>query len=772
MTTNKKTQKALEESNSGFRFFAALGRFSIRFRWLVLVIWIIGAGLIIHNLPSLTSVTQSNNTNFLPNSSPIEQALKLENAFQSSNVSTVPVIVVTSNSQMTPTDLTSIAALSDKLSHSSDVIKVVDRGRSPDGQAELLEVQATNQNGPNTPTTFIQDLRNAISSADLPSDLQAHLTGPLAEAVDNSKGSGKQNSDVQIGTVIFIVILLLLIFRAPLAPIVTLIPPLFVVSTAGPLVAEAAHHGLKVSSLAQLLLTVLVLGAGTDYGLFLIFRVREELQEGRDNHQAIIHALSRVGESITFSAATVIVALLSLLFATFQIYSTLGIPLAIGVGLMLLAGLTLLPALLAIFGRAVFWPFKRKEVRKFGLWGRICARVVQYPAIVLIIGVIIFGGLALFVHDYEPGGFGGQTSAPSGSDSATGDALLAKHFPSSNSNPTEAVFTLPDSVWQNPVPLEKADTLLAQASEFNNITGPLNPLGSSLSTSQLEQLHKTLGPPQNLPTIQPPSAAQVPPKLYLAYHATANYISQDGKTVQYTVGLTAGDPTSTKAMKAVPETRAQLGKVASGIGATDSGLVGESPAFYDISHISNQDLIKVIPIAIIVIGILLAFLLRSLIAPLYLVASVALSYLAALGVAVLLFIKLGHESGIVFILPFLMFIFLLALGEDYNILVMTRIREEAHNMTLKKAVTQALNTTGTTVTSAGLVLAGTFTVLGVVAGSGAANQQVRDIGFGLAIGILMDTFLVRTLIVPSIVVLLGRWNWWPTKHGSWIKEED
>jgi len=163
-----------------------------------------------------------------------------------------------------------------------------------------------------------------------------------------------------------------------------------------------------------------------------------------------------------------------------------------------------------------------------------------------------------------------------------------------------------------------------------------------------------------------------------------------------------------------------------------------------------------------VIGLLLAIVLRSLVAPLYLILSVGVSYLAALGLAALLFITLGGSGGLVFFLPFLMFIFLLALGEDYNILVMTRIREEAHKMPLREAVSRALRVTGTTVTSAGLVLAGTFLVLAVVS-RGAGSSQIRDIGLALALGILMDTFLVRTLLVPSTVVLLGRWNWWPSK---------
>jgi RND superfamily putative drug exporter len=255
----------------------------------------------------------------------------------------------------------------------------------------------------------------------------------------------------------------------------------------------------------------------------------------------------------------------------------------------------------------------------------------------------------------------------------------------------------------------------------------------------------------------------VPAAIYQLYRSTSNFISADGRTVQFSVGLRAGDPGSTAALDAVPAIRTEITRVATSIGAADSAVGGEAPALYDISAVSNRDLVRVIPIAIVAIGILLALVLRSLVAPLYLIASVGLSYLAALGLSVLLFVDIGGEKGLVFFLPFLMFIFLLALGEDYNILVMTRIREEAHRLPLREAVTKAIGVTGTTVTSAGLVLAGTFVVFGVVAGSGAGGSQFRDIAISLALGILMDTFLVRTLLVPSTVVLLGRWNWWPSK---------
>jgi putative drug exporter of the RND superfamily len=161
--------------------------------------------------------------------------------------------------------------------------------------------------------------------------------------------------------------------------------------------------------------------------------------------------------------------------------------------------------------------------------------------------------------------------------------------------------------------------------------------------------------------------------------------------------------------------------------------------------------------------VLLALVMRSLVAPLYLIASVALSYFAALGLAVIVFIEFGHSGGLTFILPFLLFIFLLALGEDYNILVMTRIREEAHRYPLREAVSRALSVTGTTVTSAGLVLAGTFTVFAIVGGRQSGGSQIVDVGVGLAVGVVMDTFVVRTVLVPCTVCLLGRWNWWPSK---------
>jgi len=721
-------------------------------------------------LPSLASVTQGNNANFLPASAPSQHAATLAAPFGATNLTPVPVVAAVSQGQLTAADQSWLTTLRQDLKSVPTVVRVTDLGRSADGQAEQIQVLSdAAQGNQDALKSLVDGLRGAIARSSPPQGAQAHLAGAVAIQVDQQTKSGSTGNQVQDLSVVFILILLLLIFRSLLAPLVTLLPAFLAVAIAGPLVGEAAHAGLKVSQIAQLMLIVLVLGAGTDYGLFLVFRVREELRRGTESKEAVRSALTRVGESISFSAATVIAALLSLLAATFQIYSQLGVPLAIGIGVMLLAGLTLLPALLAIFGRAAFWPSKvRAGTGKVGIWGRIAARIVKRPAAALIIGVIVFGALAVAVTGYKPAGFGGTISAPAGTDSAAGQALLSKHFPASNANPTNLVYKLRTPAWADAQALATAQHQIEASGLFTGVTGPLNPVGSvSLTPAQFTGLHAELaylGPPSKLPTTPPASLpSAVPPAAYEVYRATAQYVSPDGRTIQFETGLKAGDPSTTAAINAVGSIRAEAGAVARTIGAADWGVGGEAPAFYDISQISDSDLVHVIPIAIIVIGVLLALVMRSLVAPLYLIASVGISYLAALGLSVLIFVKMAGDGGLTFILPFLMFIFLLALGEDYNILVMSRIREEAHDYPLREAVSRALNVTGTTVTSAGLVLAGTFAVFALIGGRGSGGSQIRDVGVGLALGVLMDTFVVRTVLVPSTVVLLGRWNWWPAR---------
>ena len=747
-------------------FFTGLGKFTVKFRWLILIVWIVGTFAAVKGLPSLSSEVNNDNSAFLPNSAPDVKAANLaEPLVGKESLDPIDVVASRPDTALTGGDVSAVQREAVLLKGIANVKQVIFLGSSPNGRAIQLEALA------NVGGFGIQQAEDAINSiiasfpkANGPPGLQFHVAGQIADDVAQNQASKTQGNQTQEFSLLFIIILLFLIFRSILAPFVTLLPAALVLQLSGSVIGELGAHGLKISQVTQLLLIVLVLGAGTDYGLFLVFRVREGLRSGMEPRDAVALAVSRVGESISASAGTVILALLSLLFASFGIYHDLGIPLAVGIATMLLAGLTLLPALLAILGRAVFWPSKPRATQAAhqGWWGRVAGRIVAHPVPTLCAGVVIFGLLAVGVSFYNPAGFGGDISAPARTQAATGDAIVSADFPQASSNPTNLVFTYAGSVWDDPSPLETAQRLLSSSSLFVKVDGPLNPNGGALSASEFTRLHDLLGAPKTLPAL-PPSGSGISVSEYETYRALSQYVSADGKTVQFAVALRAGDAGSTAALNAVPAVRAETARVAAATGATDNGVAGEAPALYDVSATSDSDLIHIIPLAAIAILILLALVLRSLIAPFYLIASVVLSYLAALGLSSIVFIKLAGEGGLTFLLPFLMFIFLLALGEDYNILVMTRIREEAHEHPLREAVTRAVGASGPTVTSAGLVLAGTFGVLAVVGGSGPGGQQVRDIGVGLAVGILMDTFLVRTLLVPSTVALLGRWNWWPSK---------
>ena len=748
-------------------FFAATGRFAVRFRWVIVVAWVAAAVLANLFFPSLTSVARQSNSSSLPASSPSLRAARLAAPFQGVNQTPVPVVIARGSGTLTAADTAAIGPLAARLAKVADVQQVKNLGASQDRQAVQLQVLASIDLGTTVPAqNLVAGLRHAIRASALPRDLHAHLAGTVAAQADISQASNQTANLGEDLSILFIVLLLLVVFRSALAPLLTLAPAVLVAELASPVIAEATKAGLHVTSLTQTLLLILILGAGTDYGLFLVFRVREELRAGHTPHEAVTLGLSRVGESITFSAATVIAALLTLTLATIGLYSSLGAPLAIGIALMLLAGLTLQPALLAIFGRAAFWPSNTKQgAERLGWWGRTAGRIVTHPAATLAIGLVLFGGLAAAAISYAPAGFGGTTTAPAGSDSAAGDALLVAHFPAAASNPTNVLLRFSAPVWTDPARLARAEQQLAALPQFRSLTGPLDINGVVLTADQFRSLHATFGDPAALPQV-PPSGTGIPQARWAAYRTENQFIAPDGRTVLFDAGLSVGGPDSTAALHQVPAIRAAVAAVAHDTGASGYGVAGAAPASYDVSRGSDSDLLHIVPVAIIVIAILLALVLRSLVAPVYLIASVAVSYLAAFGLSVLLFQDAAGARGLNFIIPFLMFVFLLALGEDYNILVMTRIREEAGRVPLRQAVTRALERTGSTVTSAGLVLAGTFGCFAVVEAGQPGGGVYRDILASLAIGILMDAFLVRTLLVPSTVALLGRWNWWPSRYGK------
>jgi RND superfamily putative drug exporter len=738
-------------------FMAGLARLVIRFRYAVIAGWLIAAALCVVLLPSLADSVNTDNSTFLPASTPTQHALALAAPFQPAGT-TAGTLVVVGKAKLTSSDKSAVSDLEAKIAKDSHVRSVSDQGLSSDGKAQKAGmVFGVLTSSPDASST-VAAVRATISGAHLPSGLRGYLTGQLPTAVDNQNSqAGAQRLTEQLSNLV-ILVMLIIVFRAVLAPLVTLGPAVLVLQIASHVIGGMAELGLQVSTVTQTMLIVLLLGAGTDYGLFLILRVREEIARGAEPRAAIERSARYVGESITFSAGTVIVALLCLLLASFGLYSGLGPALAVGVAIMLLAALTLTPALLAVFGRAVFWPTPIRHTEREGLWARLADVVIARPVATLVAGVVFLGVLALAATAYVSSGFGGTSTGPAGSDSAAGTAAINAHYPAAVANPTVVLLVYKSSVWSDLSPVQRAENDLAKKPEFASVNGLLNPNGTAVSTQQLEGLYQQLGPPGKLPATQPPDSP-VTPQQYAAYRATAQFVSPNGKTVQFYTTLKAGAPSTTAALNAVPSVRSAVTSVQHAVGAVDNGVNGLAPASYDVSAVSSSDLKEIVPIVAVLLALLLGLVLRSVIAPLYLVATVVLSYLAALGIAVLIFQGAAGDDGLDFVLPFLLFVFLMALGEDYNILVMTRIREEARQAPLREAVANAMHHTGTTVTSAGLILAATFGVAGLTG----ATTQIKELGTAIALGVLLDTFLVRTLLVPAIVVLCGRYNWWPSK---------
>ncbi|HXM56906.1 MAG TPA: MMPL family transporter [Candidatus Dormibacteraeota bacterium] len=687
--------------------FAAIARFDVRFRWLIVAVWVVGVVAGVRLLPGLKTVTHASNAQFLSASSPSVRASQLAAPFQVVDPNQTATIVASRSSR--PLDAANAAAISQveqAVRQVPGVSSVRDSGTSTDGRAAqaVVTVPGSVSSSNTAADAVVHRIRAAIAHASAPPGLDFHLAGPLAVEVD---ARNTETGGITQFTLLFVVVVLFVVYRATLAPLVTLIPAALAVVISGPLIAEImGRAGIAVPPSTQPLLIVLLLGAGTDYGLFLCFRFREELARGADTREALETAVARVGQALTFSGLIVAAALLTMVLTPSAIFQGIGPSLAIGIAVMLAAALTLMPALLAIFGRTVFWPSRpRPSARRAVLWGRVAEHVVQRPVVMLAAGILLFGALAA-------GLIGFRTTSelksppPAGSDSAAGAAVLAVHFPPAT--PTDQLLLRYGSPVTNPAQLDDVQAQLASDGVFRTVSAPV--------------------------------------------------VSADGSTVMYRAVLRAGPIGSTPAANAVPQATAALARAARATGAQTYGVAGPDASLHDVLASSNASLAVVVPAILVLILILLGLMLRSVVAPWYLALTVGLSYLSSLGFAMIVFVHLGGADGVVFILPLLMFVFSMALGEDYNVLVMSRFREEAQCApSLSEALTRAIGITGTTVTAAGVILAGAFVVLGFAGGS----SQTEELGFSIAFSVVLDTFFVRTLLVPSIAMLLGRWNWWP-----------
>jgi putative drug exporter of the RND superfamily len=548
-----------------------------------------------------------------------------------------------------------------------------------------------------------------------PTGMQAYLTGSLGFNADFDKVFGAIDTKLLVVTVALVLVLLGAIYRSPIIALIPLVVVGIAYSIAQGLIYLYAKSGATVDNNGTTILVVLMFGVGTDYCLLLVARYREELRRYQDRHEAMAHAVSRAGPAIVASGMTVVLAMLVLLVARIGSIRSLGPVAAIGVAVAMVAGVTLLPALLAIVGRRGFWPRRRLIAyhapgedggERHGLWRRVGDRVLQRPATAAIATVALFAfaalGLVTYREDYS------VTSAfRTRTESADGFRALAKAFPAGALSPTTVLVVRPDG---------------------SAVTGG----DVAAVTAQLHQV--------------PDVAAIAPPQR-----------STDGKLVALSVTF-PDDPFSSHALARVGTMRARLAGLPGGAQA----LVGDGSAIQqDYNANAARDIRLIVPLALVAIGLILGLLLEAVVAPLVLMATVVLSFFGTLGLSIAFFRLVLGDAGVDTSMPTYAFIFLVALGTDYTIFLMSRVREESRHAGTREGVLRALGATGPVITSAGVILAGTFAVLMTL-----PVTFVFDIGFIVAVGILLDTFVVRTIMVPALVELIGDRIWWPSGPGG------
>ncbi|NDI11497.1 MAG: MMPL family transporter, partial [Actinobacteria bacterium] len=530
--------------------------------------------------------------------------------------------------------------------------------------------------------------------------LTTHVTGFGGIFADLFSAFGSIDTTLLLTTLLVVSIILIIVYRSPLLWILPLFTAVTALSLAGTVVYFLAKAGtIDLNGQSQGILSVLVLGAATDYALLLIARYREELHHHESRFDSMKIALRGVVEPILASGSTVIAGLLVLLLSQLSGNRGLGPVGAIGIASAMITVLTFLPALLVVFGRWIFWP-------KIPTWSKIGAAVERNPKRVWISTALLLTILAGFSFTLKADGLANTEAFTTRTDSVIGLEKLGEHFPSGEGSPVEIVV------------------------KENNVAAATAALMSVSNVAFVEPI--VAG--QKIPGQPTPPIKVVEGKVLL--NATLKVA-----------------PDSVDARNTIPLIRDAVKKVDKEI------LVGGGTAVqYDTDVASRHDNRLIIPIVLVIIGIILGLLLRSILAAGLLLLTVVLSFMATLGVCQLVFEHIFGFAGADASFPLFAFIFLVALGIDYNIFLMTRVREESMKIGTRKGVIKGLTVTGGVITSAGIVLAATFAVLGIL-----PLVFLAELGFAVAFGVLLDTIIVRSLLVPALVHVIGPKIWWPSK---------
>lgn len=753
----------------------------------VIVVWLAMAGIGGPYFGRVEEVSDSDLSAFLPSSSEAAKVSKAAEAFRSED--TVPSIILfeaESDQKLSETQMQAIdAAIAEVESLEGVGDQASPRNVADDGRAAFVIVPLES-NGEVDKT--VAKIGETIGAEDMPG-LKHWVTGPAGFLADLSVAFSGIDGILLLVALGVVFLILLVVYRSPLLPVLVLLVAMCALAVALLLVWYLAKADLiQLNGQVQGILFILVIGAATDYSLLLVSRYREELYTNAHPRTALLKAWKGVLEPILASGGTVIVGLLCLLVSDLGSNKALGPVGAIGVAFAMLGSLTFLPALLYAVGRAGFWPripradkqsvAKHIAQRERGVWHKVGEFVSRYPRPIWIITTVALllgaSGLLQLKADGVP-----QSDLILGySEAREGQKVLSKHFPDGSGSP--ALILAPAELQDKVVDmLDNATGVEGVSVTATGVEAGIKPLGESAEAirseirdevvkeldtqkadimAQADTIQAQAGPfagemarEQFLSSVLPniPSAEELVDKAYPFKDAVVTVV--DGKVLL--AATLVNEPYS-------PEAEATVNRIRDEVSAIDSRVLvgGTTATTVDTNAASIHDRSIIIPLVLLAITIILMVLLRAIIAPILLLATTVLSFAAALGVAAYLFNHIWNFPGADPSVVLYSFVFLVALGIDYNIFLMTRVREESLKLGTRAGVIKGLVVTGGVITSAGVVLAATFAALSVI-----PILFLAQIAFVVAFGVLLDTIIVRSLLVPALIRDIGGFVWWPSK---------
>lgn len=699
----------------------------------LILVWLVGASLGGPLFGKVDEVSSNEQTTYLPESADATQVQKLLGEFNDSD--SIPAIAVfTSDEKLTQTQLD---AISDAVAAAPDVEGVGDDVSpalpSDDGRAVQAFIPIdSDAELADTTAALGDELRTGV-----PEGITVYITGPAGFSADLVAGFAGIDGLLLGVALLAVLVILVLVYRSFLLPLVVLSTSLFALCVALLVVWWLAKFEvLLLSGQTQGILFILVIGAATDYALLFVARFREELRVSRDKGTAVLSAWKGSVEPIVASGGTVIAGLLCLLLSDLKSNSTLGPVAAIGIVFAMLSALTLLPSLLLLFGRAVFWPRRPRfepelvasehGMRTTGLWARLAGLIKRRPRTIWIVTTLVLLVGAAGITQLDADGIPQSDLVLGASEARDGQVALGEHFPGGSGSPVYVVVAEDELQ-------DAADVLLANDGiDAVSVTAADSPSGTAPVTAEGITAVGAPGTPAPDPT------------------------TVDGDVLLQGTLTDAAD--SDAAASTVRELRSEL----DGLDALVGGVTATS---IDTNDASIHDRNLIIPVILVVIMFILMLLLRSVLAPVLLILTTVLSFGTAMGVSALVFNGIFAFPGADPAVPLFGFVFLVALGIDYNIFLMTRVREESKAHGTREGILRGLSITGGVITSAGLVLAATFAALSVI-----PILFLVQLAFIVAFGVLLDTFVVRSLLVPALTYDIGKAIWWPSK--LWRRGED